>query len=129
MNLYKQFFQQCPPTLAPLSKITGISKKLFSKHWGPKQTDAFKHAKALPANKVLLSFPDPNVPFSIECDTSDYQLGAVIKQNGKPLAFSIVETLEEFRSLLKGAEIRVHTDHTNLTTISFVQSASFTGAF
>jgi RNase H-like domain found in reverse transcriptase len=83
---------------------------------------------------VLLAYPDFSKKFVIHTDASHYQLGAVISQDGKPIAFysrklnpaqtrnttteqellSIVETLKEYRNILLGHEIEVFTDHQNL---------------
>jgi hypothetical protein len=84
--------------------------------------------------RFFLAYPDPNLLYDIESDASDKQLGAVIYQEGKHIAFfsrnltsaqtsyptidkealSILETLTEFRSLLLGSSIRIFTDHKNL---------------
>jgi len=39
------------------------------------------------SKEVLLSFPDYTQKFVLMPDASDRQLGAVLMQNGKPLAF------------------------------------------
>jgi hypothetical protein len=87
--------------------------------------------KQIISKETLLSYPDFNKPFIIHTDASHTQLGAVISQNDKPIAFysrklkpeqtrystterellSIVETLKEFRNILLGQQIVVHTDH------------------
>jgi RNase H-like domain found in reverse transcriptase/Integrase zinc binding domain len=75
----------------------------------------------------------------VHTDASHYQLGAVISQEGKPIAFysrklnpaqtryttterellSIVKTLKEYRNILLGQQIEVFTDHKNLVYKTF----------
>jgi RNase H-like domain found in reverse transcriptase/Integrase zinc binding domain len=83
----------------------------------------------------MLVYPDHTQPWQIETDASDYQLGAVLKQNKKIVAYfsrklnpaqinyttiekellSVVKTLKEYRQWLLGAQITIYTDHKNLT--------------
>ena len=95
--------------------------------------------KKVVSQDVLLAYPDFSKPFDIHTDASHSQLGAAISQDGKPIAFysrklnlaqtrytttkrellAIVETLKEFRNILLGQQIRVYTDHKNLTYEQF----------
>ena len=83
---------------------------------------------------IVLAYPDYSEPFEIYTDASATQLGAVITQKNRPLAFfsrklsdtqkrysvieiellAIVETFKEFKGMLWGQIIKVYTDHTNL---------------
>jgi hypothetical protein len=102
--------------------------------WHDKEQKAFEDIKAIISRETLLAYPNFLNDFHIYTDSSDYQLGAVIMQNDRPLAFysrklnsaqkryttgeqdllSIVETLKEFKNILLGQKLIVQTDHKNL---------------
>ncbi len=91
--------------------------------------------KAAIAKEVVLAYLDFLKAFEIYTDASATQLGAVIAQENKPIAlfsrklskiqqkyivtevklFAIVKTLKEFKGMLWGQDIKVFTDHKNLT--------------
>ena len=39
------------------------------------------------SKETLLNYPDWTIPFTIHTDASDKQMGDVISQNNKPIAF------------------------------------------
>jgi len=87
------------------------------------------------AKATMLVFPDFNQPFDLHTDSSDCQLGSVLSQDNKPIAFfsrklnsallnctvtdkeliGITEFLKHFRHILLGNKIKIYTDHKNLT--------------
>ena len=91
------------------------------------------------SKSVLLTYPDFTQQFDIYTGASDVQLGSVITQNKKPIAFysrklnpaqtryttgeqellSLVETFKAFRNILLGHKIVAYTDHLNLTYKTF----------
>ena len=102
---------------------------------GPTEQHAFDTIKLAISKETLLTYPNFSKEFEIHIDASQYQLGAVIAQDNKPIAFysrkltscqqkytttvrellAIVETLKEFRNILLDQRLVVHTDHKNLT--------------
>ena len=96
--------------------------------------EAFTQLKQMVSEEVFLTYPDWNKPFDLHTDASDKKLGAVVSQDGKPIAFfsrrlskaqrnytttekellSIVECLKQFRNILFGYKINVYSDHKNL---------------
>ena len=131
VNYYRDMWRRRSHVLAPLTALVSDAEPW---RWGPEQQTAFDDAKRIVSSEAMLAFPDFSLPFHVYTDASKHQLGAVLVQNDKPLAFysrkfnaaqaryttgeqellSIVEALKEFRTLLLGNEIIVHTDHKNI---------------
>ena len=104
-------------------------------HWDSIHQTAFDNVKTTIAKEVVLAYPDFSKPFDIFTEASTKQLGAVITQDNRPIAFfsrklsgtqskytitklellAIMETLKEFNGLLWGQRINVYTNHKNLT--------------
>ena len=55
--------------------------------WTKIKQDVFKEIKRIVACDVLLAYPYFNEWFKIHTDASNFQVGAVISQNGKPISF------------------------------------------
>jgi hypothetical protein len=133
--------------LAPLTDLVGEYGEMKSTRmnktkkkpwqWDSIHQQAFNNVKAAIAKETVLVYPDFLKPFEIYTNASSTQLGAVITQDNRPIAFfsrklskmqqknysvteiellAIVETLKEFKGMLWGQDIKVCTDHKNLTS-------------
>ena len=136
INFYRDMWRKRSELLAPLTRLTSKDVKFA---WTEVEQKAFEGIKRVLARETLMAYPQFDLPFVIHTDASDTQLGAVISQEKKPIAFysrkmsptqkryttteqellSIVETLKEFRNILLGHQITVYTDHKNLTYKNF----------
>jgi hypothetical protein len=118
------------------TKTTRMNKtKKKPWRWDPIHQQAFDNVKAAIAKETVLVYPDFSKPFEIYMDACSTQLGAIITQDNRPIAFfsrklsetqqkysvtevellAIVETLKEFKGMLWGQDIKVYIDHKNLT--------------
>jgi len=132
INFYRDMWQKRSDLLSPLSALTS---KTVPWKWTETEQKAFEAIKQMISKETLLTFPNFQMPFYVHADASKYQLGGVISQDNKPIAFysrklnsaqinyttgerellSIVETLKAYRNILLGQQIIVYTDHKNLT--------------
>ena len=58
--------------------------------WNASLKGYFKEIKCMVSAERLLIYPDWKLPFTVHTDASDKQVGAVISQNNKPIAFFLV---------------------------------------
>jgi len=141
VQYYRDLWEKRTDLLAPLTDLVaecGTTKKKRKANpwrWEAEHDEAFRRVKEIIARDVILAYPDFAKKFVIYTDASTRQLGGVITQDNRPLAFfsrkltkaqekytvtelellSIVELLKEFKGMLLGYKVEVWTDHINLT--------------
>jgi hypothetical protein len=144
VQYYRDMWMRRSKMLAPLTDLVGecgqtkATKAKGTKkapwHWDEIHQQAFDLVKTTIARDVVLTYPDYSEKLEIYTDASNSQIGSVITQKNRPLAFfsrklsdtqkqynstekellTIVETLKEFKGMLWGQSIVVYTDHKNL---------------
>jgi len=110
--------------------------------WTSKTQKAYDELKSKFSSDSVLAYPNRDLPFLVETDSSNFAIGAILSQASQkdneihPIAFfsrsltateknypiydkellSIVEALEQWRHLLKGTSIpfTIFSDHCNL---------------
>ena len=97
VQYYRDLWARRSEMLAPLTSLVGecgqtkITKAKGTKkvpwHWDEVHQRAFDLVKATIVKDVVLAYPDFNKVFEIYTDASSTQLGAVITQKNRPIAF------------------------------------------
>ncbi len=115
VNYYCDMWPSHAHDLKPLTDQSGLKKKAPIK-WTDEMQHSFDKMHLLMAANALAAYPDHNKRFDIYTHASDFQLGACIIQEGRPVAYflrkltksqqnyttmekemlSIVATLKEF---------------------------------
>ncbi|KAJ9505186.1 hypothetical protein QJQ45_006782, partial [Haematococcus lacustris] len=87
-NYVRKFVHNFSTIAAPLTNLTGPKKDSFPwKAWPQAELDAFNALKQAIANVPMLKLPDHSKPFQVHCDASLEGIGAVLMQDGYPLAY------------------------------------------
>lgn len=132
---YRRFVPRFATIAAPLHHLTRKGARFC---WDAKCQSAFERLKEALTNAPVLPYPDPALPYIVDCDASAEGLGAVLSQvkDGREhvVAYfsnklnaaernycatrrellAVVKSLEHFHPYLYGAKFTVRTDHAAL---------------
>jgi len=130
-SFYRRFVEDFSTIASPLTEIV---KKVVGFKWEEEQKNVFSFLKSKLISAPLLSLPDFNKVFEIECDASGISIGAIIMQEKRPIAYfseklngatlnyliydkelyAVVRALEIWQHYLWSREFVTHTDHQSL---------------
>lgn len=131
VGYYRKFIKHFGLIARPLNDLLR-KDSLFI--WTSVHDSAFSSLKAALSSAPVLGIPDFTQPFHLETDASGSGVGAVLLQNGHPLAFiskalgprnqglsvyekeylAILMAVDQWRHYLLHSEFVIHTDHRSL---------------
>ena len=130
---YRRFIKGYGVICRPL--FDALKKNSFV--WCESQEKAFQHLKLMMSTPPILALPNFNEPFVLEADASGQGIGAVIMQQGKPIAFfskslgpkaaaastyekealAILEALKKWKHYFASTSLIIKTDQQSLKYI------------
>jgi hypothetical protein len=141
-NFYRRFIKNFALIARPLHDL---EQKDYKWRWNQREQDAFDQLKKLVTSEPVLAHADPDLPYRMETDASNYAYGAVLSQKkpeeprhpvaymsksmntaernydiGNKETLGIVKPLQHWRHWLEGTKqpIEILTDHKNLVNFS-----------
>jgi hypothetical protein len=135
VNYLAKFLSNLSDVIQPLRNLM---KKDVPWTWSKTQDQAFLKVKEMVSNTPVLAFYDQKKELVLENDASEYGLGSVLFQDGRPVAFasrSLTDTetryaqiekemlavtfgLEKFHHYTYGRKLTIVTDHKPLVAIA-----------
>ena len=135
VNYLSKFLPRLSEVAQPLREMTAKEAKFI---WSPQHETAFQELRELVVRHPVLKYYDLQEEVTVQCDASEYGLGAALLQNGQAVAFAsrslsqterqyaqiekeclaIVFSCERFSQYLAGREkLTVESDHKPLQSI------------
>ena len=124
-----------------LNSVTSPLRNLLKKEvpfvWSQAQNDSFEKVRTLVSEAPVLAMYDPKKTLTLENDASEYGIGSVLIQEGRPVAYAsralsdtetrwaqiekemlaVVYGLEKFHHYTYGRDVDIITDHKPLVAI------------
>ena len=134
-SYYRRYIRGFSSIAEPLLRLMDKDAEF---HWTPQCEKAFRQLKELLTKAPVLICPSFDKEFQLTTDASGYGLGAVLEQEGHPVAFAsrtltpaeknysviqreclaIVYATKQFRHYLLGRHFALYTDHSPLLWLS-----------
>jgi hypothetical protein len=80
INFIKNHIPRHAEICKPIARLT---RKDIPFSWAEAQQSVFDRVKAIIAKAIMLEYPNPNHPFNLYPDASDFAMGTVLAQDGK----------------------------------------------
>ena len=127
---YRKFVKDYGSIARPLTLM--LRKNAFQ--WSEAAHNAFAQLRHALTTTTVLALPNFSLPFEVECDASDLGIGAVLQQEGRPVAFfsrplaarhlklpayekelvGLAKAIQHWRPYLWGRRFLIRTDHYSL---------------
>ena len=134
VNYLSKFLPRLSDAMQPLRSL---EKKNVSWHWDSCHDDAFAKIKKMIVEAPVLKYFDGSLDVTLQCDASMTGLGAVLMQDGQPIAYAskaLTETEQRYAQIEKemlaivfaafhfeqyifGKTVNIETDHKPLKNI------------
>ena len=135
VNYVARFLPNLTTKVLPLHNLL---KKDICWNWSEAQQKSFETVKSMLTKAPVLAFYSPDKKLILENDASEYGLGSVMLQDGRPIAYAsralsqaekryaqiekemlaIVYGLEKFHQFTYGRQVHITTDHKPLVAIT-----------
>ena len=135
VNYLTKFLPKLSQVMEPVRRLT---QKGTEWYWDKAEEKAFTEVKQLVTQAPVLAYYSPKKELVIQCDASSLGLGAVLLQEGQPLAFAsraltdpetryatiekemlaVMFALEKGHQIVLGCDVVVRTDHKPLEAIT-----------
>ena len=100
-----QYLGKFMPNMATVSApLRELLEKNIAWHWDQEQEASFERLKQMASSTPVLGYYDPSKPLTLSVDASSKGLGAVLLQDGKPLAYTsraLTPTQERYTQIEK----------------------------